>query len=237
MNNIHLPSDKIILIGHNFFLSNSVLATWVAMFILISLAGIASFNLKKGNFNKLVLISKLIINFFYRLIEGIVENSRLAWLVLPLIATLFLYITGANWLALIPGFIGGIILQTPEGNIPIFRSINADLNTTSSMAITSIILLKIFSYRFPETKDYLRIGVNKVIHSILVFFEGLSELTRIISLTFRLSGNVFAGEVLLLVIGFIVPYFVPIPFMFLEFFIGFFQAFIFSVLILIFVKW
>ncbi len=237
MKNIQLASDRIILIGHNFYLSNSVLATWVAILILIALAWVTSFSLKRNSLNGLVLTTKIIIKFFYRLINGIVGNSRLTWLVLPLIVTLFLFIAGANWLALVPGFIGGIIIHTAEGDIPIFRSVNADLNTTSSMALVSIILLKIFSYRFPETKDYLRIGVNKSVRSILVFFEGLSELTRIVSLTFRLSGNIFAGEVLLLVIGFIVPYFVPIPFMFLEFFIGFFQAFIFSILILIFIKW
>ena len=237
MDTIHLSSDYVLSIGQHLSLTNTVLATWVAMLVLVVLAWWASFNLKRGHFTLLVLSVKIIIKFFYKLIDGIVENHKLTLLVLPLIVTLFLYITGANWLALIPGFVGGIVVKTATETVPFFRSINADLNTTSSMALASILLLKILSYRFPETKDYLRIGVNKVVRLILVFFETLSELTRVISLTFRLSGNVFAGEVLLLVIGFITPYFVPVPFMFLEFFIGFFQAFIFSVLILIFVKW
>jgi len=237
MLHISLAADKIIQVSNNFYLTNTVLATWVTMIILILFAGLATFYLKKGKNNYLVVGAKVLVNFFYKFINGIVENPKLTWLILPLIVTLFVYITTANWLGLIPGFIGALVIRTKEGAIPIFRSINSDLNTTLSMAITSIILIKITSAKFPETKDYLKKGVNKFVHLIVVFFEDLSELTRILSLSFRLTGNIFAGEVLLLVLAFIFPYFVPIPFMFLEFFIGLFQALVFSVLILIFVKW
>ncbi|NCF75196.1 MAG: F0F1 ATP synthase subunit A [Xanthomonadaceae bacterium] len=237
MLHISLSADKIIQIGHNFYLTNTVLATWVTMITLIFFAGLATFFLKKEKNNYLVLGSKIFVNFFYNFINGVTENPKLTWLILPLIATLFVYITTANWLGLVPGFIGVFVIQTKEGAIPIFKSINADLNTTFSMAITSIILLKITSSKFPESKDYLSNGINKFVHFIIIFFEDLSEMTRIISLSFRLTGNIFAGEVLLLVLAFISPYFIPVPFMFLEFFIGLFQALVFSVLILIFVKW
>ena len=237
MLHISLSADKIIQLGPNFYLTNTVLATWFTMLTLILIAGLATLFLKKGKNNYLVVGSKVAINFFYKFINGVTENPTLTWLILPLIATLFIYITTANWLGLVPGFVGVFVIHTKEGAIPIFKSINSDLNTTFSMAITSIILLKITSAKFPESKDYLRKGINWFIHSIIIFFEDLSELTRIISLSFRLTGNIFAGEVLLLVFAFIAPYFVPIPFMFLEFFIGLFQALVFSVLILVFVKW
>ena len=234
---ISLVADKIIQVGKNFYLTNTVLATWVTMIVVLLFAWISTYSLKKNKNNFFVAFSKVLIKFFYNFINGILDHPELSWSVLPLIATIFIYATTANWLGLIPGFIGSFVLKTKEGVVPIFKSINSDLNTTASMALTSIFLVKVLSAKYPEAKAYLRVGVNKIFHLILTFFEDLSELTRIVSLSFRLTGNVFAGEVLLLIIGFLIPYFLPIPFMFLEVFIGVFQAFVFSVLILIFVKW
>jgi F-type H+-transporting ATPase subunit a len=71
------------------------------------------------------------------------------------------------------------------------------------------------------------------------FFVGIlelvSEFAKIISLSFRLFGNVFAGEVLLAIMAYLAPYLIPLPFMFLEIFVGFIQAFIFGMLITVFV--
>ena len=237
MLHLSLSADKIIQIGHYLYITNTVLATWVTMVIVIAVAGLSTFFLKKGRNNYLVAGSKMLVRFFYNFINGILEQEELSWRVLPLIAALFIYITTANWLGLVPGFISSFIIRTKDGIIPIFKSINSDLNTTASMAITSIILVKFSSAKFPEAKAYLKLGVNEIFHAIITFFEDLSELTRIISLTFRLTGNVFAGEVLMIVTAFLVPYLVPIPFMFLEVFIGLFQALVFAVLILVFVKW
>ena len=234
---ISLAADKIVRLGNNFYITNTILATWATMAVLIFIAGLAVFYLKKGENNYLVVGSKVLIKYIYDFIDSIIEIPRLSWLVLPLIATLFTYITTANWLGMVPGFIGTLVIHTKEGIVPVFKSINADLNTTLSMAITSIVLVKIPSYRFPEAKEYLRIGTNRFMHLIVSFFEDLSELTRIVSLSLRLTGNIFGGEVLMLILAFIFPYFVPVPFMFIEFFIGAFQALVFAVLILIFVKW
>ena len=237
MLHLSLSADKIIQIGHHLYITNTVLATWITMVVLIAAAWFSTYSLKKGKNNYFVAVSKMLVKFFYSFIDGILEQEELSWRVLPLIATLFVYITTANWLGLIPGFVSSFIIRTKEGIVPIFRSINSDLNTTASMAITSIILVKISSAKFPEAKAYLKLGVNKIFHAIITFFEDLSELTRIVSLTFRLTGNVFAGEVLMIVTAFLIPYLVPIPFMFLEVFIGLFQALVFAVLILVFVKW
>ena len=237
MLHITLSSDKIIQIGNYLYITNTVLATWVTMVVVIFFAGLTNYYLRRSSNNWLVASSKITVKFFYSFINGILEQEELTWKILPLIATLFIFITTANWLGLIPGFVSSFVIKTKNGVIPIFRSINADLNTTASMAITSIIITKISSADFPEAKAYLNVGVNKIFHLVITFFEDLSELTRIISLSFRLTGNIFAGEVLMIVLSFLIPYFVPIPFMFLEFFIGAFQALVFSVLILVFVKW
>lgn len=237
MLHLSLSADKIIQISPQLYLTNTVLATWVTMAVLLVIVSLSTLFLKQGKNNYLVAGSKLIIKVFYKFIYGILEQEELSWRVLPLITTLFIFITTANWLGLLPGFISSFIIRTKSGAIPIFKSINADINTTSSMAVTSIILVKIASAKFPEAKAYLRLGVNKIFHLIISLFEDLSEVTRVVSLTFRLTGNVFAGEVLMVISAFLIPYFVPIPFMFLEFFIGAFQALVFAVLILVFVKW
>jgi len=237
MFHISLSADKIIQIGNNFYLTNTVLATWITMAVVIFVALLASFYLRRGANNYLLAGAKIFINFFYDFINGVTRSPVLTWLILPLIGTLFIYITTANWLGLVPGFVGSFVIRTKEGALPIFKSINADVNTTFSMAVVSIIALKVISYKFSSVKDYLRVGVNKGLHLILTFFEDLSELTRLVSLSFRLMGNIFAGEVLLMILAFVFPYFIPIPFMFLEFFIGLFQAFVFSVIVLIYVKW
>ncbi|MCD6270530.1 F0F1 ATP synthase subunit A [bacterium] len=237
MLNISLAADKIIQVSDNFYITNTVLATWATMLVLIFVAWLAAFYLKKGKNNYLVVSSKVLIKFFYSFINGILEDSPLSWQVLPLIACLFVYITTANWLGLVPGFIGTLVLKTKSGVVPIFKTINADLNTTGSMAITSIVLIKLLTVKFTEAKAYLKVGVNSVFRAVLIFFEDLSEVTRIVSLSFRLTGNIFAGEVLMLILALIVPYFLPVPFMLIELFIGAFQALVFSVLILVFVKW
>ncbi len=237
MLHLSLSGDKIVQIGQNFYLTNTVLATWVTMAVVIILAIAARASLLTDKNNYLVAGSKLLVRFFYNFINGILENEKLTWVVLPLIVTLFIFITTANWLGLVPGFIGSFVIKTKQGVLPVFKSINTDLNTTAAMAVSSIILIKISSLKFKEAKNYLKVGVNKIFRAVIVFFEELSELTRVISLSFRLTGNVFSGEVLMIVLGFLVPYFIPIPFMFLEFFIGVFQAFVFATLILIFVKW
>ncbi len=234
---ISLGADKVIQIGQNFYITNTIITTWATMGIMIFFAWLAAFYLKRGKNNYLVAGSKLTVKIFYNFVNSILEEKVLSWEVLPLIATLFLYITGANWLGMVPGFIGSIVLRTKEGIVPLFKTINSDLNTTFSMAIVSIILVKLESRKFPEAKAYLRIGVGKVFKGIITFFEDLSEFTRLISLSFRLTGNIFAGEVLMIILAVLAPYFVPIPFMFLEFFIGAFQALVFAVLILVFVKW
>ena len=66
--------------------------------------------------------------------------------------------------------------------------------------------------------------------------EMVAEVAKIVSFSFRLFGNIFAGEVLLLVVSFLVPYVVPLPFLFLEIFVGFIQALVFAMLTLVFLK-
>ncbi len=119
--------------------------------------------------------------------------------------------------------------------VPIFRPGTADLNTTLALAVLSIVLTQVFGVK------YLKLGYFKKYFNFsnpLMFFVGILELVlefaKIISYAFRLFGNIFAGEVLLVVMAFLLPVVVPMPFYGLELFVGFIQALVFSMLSLVF---
>lgn len=119
--------------------------------------------------------------------------------------------------------------------VPILRPGSADLNTTLALALLSVFLTQVFGFyhlKFSYFKKFINFS------SPIMFFVGIleliSEFAKIISFAFRLFGNIFAGEVLLVVISFLIPIIVPMPFYGLELFVGFIQALVFSMLSLVF---
>jgi len=180
----------------------------------------------------------LILRQWLTLINQIINDEKLARDVFPLIATFFLFIFASNLLALIPGFLGSFYVVGAGGvRHSVLRSPNSDLTTTLALAIISVGATQYFSMRKLGTAGFLKRFFNFInpLAFIIGFFELLGEFVKIISFSFRLFGNMFAGEVLLLVAAFFLPYFVPIPFMILELFVGLIQAFIFAVLTLSFI--
>ena len=139
-----------------------------------------------------------------------------------------------NWVGLLPG-VGTIGLnKLSEGHekfIPLFRAGTADLNMTLALAFIAVLIIQYSGLRALGA-GYLKRFIN--LKNPIYFFVGLLELmgefTRVISFAFRLFGNIFAGEVLLTVIAFLMPILVPLPFMGLELFVGFIQALVFSML-------
>lgn len=126
--------------------------------------------------------------------------------------------------------------QHSEGKfVPLFRAGTADLNTTIALALISVSLTQIFGVKFLGL-SYFKKYIN--ISNPMAFFVGIlelvSEFSKIISFAFRLFGNIFAGEVLLAVISFLIPIIAPMPFYGLEIFVGFIQALVFAMLSLVF---
>jgi len=119
--------------------------------------------------------------------------------------------------------------------VPIFRPGTADVNTTAAFAIISVFYTQLIGIRFLKL-DYFKKFINTT--SPLMFFVGIleliSEFAKIISFLFRLFGNIFAGEVLLGVMAFLLPLIIPMPFYGLELFVGFIQALVFALLSLVF---
>jgi F-type H+-transporting ATPase subunit a len=122
--------------------------------------------------------------------------------------------------------------------VPIFRPGTADLNTTLALALISVIMTQIIGVRYLEMGYFKKfINFSNPINFIVGLLEIISEFAKILSFAFRLFGNIFAGEVLLVVIAFIggnFLFFAPIPFYGLEVFVGFIQALVFSMLSLVF---
>lgn len=173
-----------------------------------------------------------------KLTDKITQDRVLTKQVVPLLLTFFLFIITANLLALVPGFLGSFYVQTGSNRVPLLRSPNSDLNTTLALAIFSVLSIQVIGVRRLGLVNYLTrfFNLSSPMDFVLGLFELLSEGLRVFSFAFRLFGNIFAGEVLLLATAFLLPYVLPVPFMVMEVFVGFIQAFIFTMLTLTFTK-
>ena len=173
---------------------------------------------------------EFILEAFLGFIDSITNSRKKTLQIFPFAMTLFLIIWASNLLELIPGL----------GVFSILRSPSSDLNFTFGLAGLSMFYVNYLALRNLGLVPYLGKFFN--FKSPVLLFVGLLELmgefTRIISLSMRLFGNLFAGEVLLMVVSsgihWALAYFVPLPFLGLEVLVGFLQAFIFSALIVVF---
>ncbi len=222
-----------------FGISNTLFTSILTSLILIGLA--LAF---KKNFKRLPK-AKSLQNFLefigeklYQFIYSVTGSQKLAEQIFPLIATFFIFILTANLLGLLPGFLGSLVLKFGTRKVPLFRSPNSDWNNTLALAVISVIAIQYFGIKNLGWKRYLKrfFDFTNPLKIFLGFFEFLSDITKILSLSLRLFGNVLAGEITLIVMSFLLPYLVPLPFMILELVIGILQAFIFSALSLIFIR-
>ena len=119
--------------------------------------------------------------------------------------------------------------------VPYLRPGTADLNTTMALAIISIFITQLFGIKYLKLSYFKKFfNFSNPIMTFVGLLEIVSEFAKIISFAFRLFGNIFAGEVLLVVMAFLLPVIVPMPFYGLELFVGFIQALVFSMLSLVF---
>ncbi len=166
------------------------------------------------------------------------ESEKLARKFFPLIMTIFLFVLVANELAFLPG-VGSIGIDNGHGGLtPLLRAPAADLNMTLALAIISFLVIEISGVVILGFFKYAGkyINFNSPIDFAVGLIELVSNIGRLISFSFRLFGNVFAGEVMLVVVGFFVAYLLPVPLMAFEVFVGFIQAVVFSMLTLFFIK-
>ena len=240
--------------GINFPVTNTLIAAYVAM-ILVSALFIAATRkmniVPKGLQNFVEWAAGLLADFCEE-----VAGKQLGKRLFPFVGTIFFLVLFSNWVEVIPGIdsIGtpnptpgtqlhpflGIFLFGDDSNklVPWIRPASSDLNFTLTLALISVIVTQIYGFRTLGFR--LHVGKYLTLKGPVDFFVGIleiiSEFARVISFSFRLFGNVFAGDVLLVVLGTLLPFVGPIVFYPLELFVGFIQAFVFAALTLVFIS-
>lgn len=198
---------------------------------------------------------EMVVEGMLELFDSVTHSRKRSLTFAPLVLSLFFFILLNNWLGILPGVgtIGQVVSEHGKHVfIPFFRGGTADLNTTLALAIIGVFISHVMGVITLGWWKHLNkfINVNAIleipkkirkdptiilVNPVKVFvgiIEIISELAKIASLSFRLFGNIFAGEVLLVSMSSIMAFVVPIPFMFLEIIVGIIQAFIFAMLVL-----
>ena len=232
---IPLTAEKLFQIGP-IPITNSILTTWVVTFILIVFA-FASTRKIKAVPGSLQNFAEIMVESFQDLVSSIAADKTKIFL--PVVASFFFFILLGNYFGLLPGFGTIGFFRVENGQkifVPLLRSMNSDLNTTLALAIVSLIITHFLAIRYLGIGGYLKRFFS--INPIFLFvglLEIISEFTKVLSLSFRLFGNIYAGEVVLATAATrFYAFLVPLPFYFLELLVGFIQALIFAILTLVF---
>lgn len=230
------------IVGHVFGvpITSTLITAWVCMAILVALALVVRRRLTLVP-GKLQSVMEMLVGGVYDYIADVLESRTLAARYFPIIMTIFLFILTMNWFGLFPGVTSiGYYAGHGEAShfVPFLYPSATDLNITAAFALVAFFTIQI--------SGIVAIGAFKYAHKFINFssfmgfviglIELISEIVRLISFSFRLFGNIFAGKTLLVVVMFFVPYIVPVPIMAFEVFVGFIQAFVFAVLTLFFIK-
>lgn len=228
---ISLAAEKVFEIG-GFDVTNSMVNSVLvsAFLILIGLVSRLVISSRPKGFYNFV---EMIVDSILGLMDQVMGSRKDSLRYFPLLATLFLYIVLNNYSGLLPG-VGSI----QYNGVHLFRGGTADLNTTFALAIVAIVAIQYYGMRSLGVFNHLGkyFTIKNPIFTFVGLLEVVSELSRALSLSFRLFGNIFAGEVLLAVMAFLAPILAPLPFYGLELFVGLVQALVFFMLTMVFLK-
>lgn len=236
---ISIAAEPILHIG-SFAITNTLIMSWLIIIFLVIFSFLLTRRLQTvphGAQN----VVEVVIEKLLGLVDSVTQNRKQSIQFFPLIATIFIFVILSNWIELIPG-LGTIGLKAVHNGeeviVPFIRSASADLNVTLALAIISVLSVQFCGIATLGFLNHFKKFINfkGPINFFVGILELISEISKMISFSFRLFGNIFAGEVLLLVMLFLVPYLVPLPFLALELFVGFVQALVFAMLTLVFLK-
>ena len=231
-----------------FAITNTMLSAWLTTLVLIALFvfGVRKAKMVPGRLQNLVEIA---VEGLLGFVEGVIGRD-LGRKVFPLIATIFLFVAFNAWIPLVPIYPSlGFKDDSGEMVATLLRSAGTDLNLPLALALVSFVFVEYWGLRvrgFRYVGKFIPIGEfvgnvrrGRIFQGFIAIFvgllEGVSEMVRILSFTFRLFGNMTAGEVLVLMAAFLVPFIAPIFVYGLELLVGIVQALIFAGLTLVFV--
>jgi len=253
---LKLPAEVVFhLLG--FPITNSIITAWLSIIVLVGICYAVTHRLKLIP-TRLQSMLEAALGWLLNFCQEVAgeKNGRRFF---PVVATIFLFVITNAWLSLLPGF-GSIFVTNTEGEaVHLLKGANTDINLPLALALISFIFVEYWGIRSLGGLRYLRKFVNVsqffrsvgqlfrgrlragisglfmgIIDIFVGFLEALSELVRIISFTFRLFGNMTAGEMLLLLAIFLIPWVLALPFYGLELLVGLVQALIFGGLTLVF---
>jgi len=257
---VALPAEPVLHVGH-FSITNTLIASWFTILVLVVVSIFLTRKMKLIP-GKRQGLAEVVVEGLLNFVEGIAGKKH-ARMLLPGVATIFIYVISNAYLALLP-FFGTIGIHGHGGEhgaefAAIFRAANTDVNVPLSIALMSFFFVESWGMRAIGVSHYLgefinvrqflqglkelftgkiKTGPMNIVFGFISLFVGVleifSHLTRMLSFTFRLFGNMTAGEILILVSCFLVPLVFTIPFYGLELLIGMIQALIFSGLTLVF---
>ncbi len=209
-----------------------IIGAGIAVFVLVYTA----LSVKRGFYNRFVGLVQWVFEGLLKQVNDIIPDKKLARKMTPLAMTVFFVVMFDYWLSVLPG------LDTIKiAGVPILRSATADLNFTLALALITVVTVQVYAIKYLGVFGNIGRYIRNPLKSPIGAFEGaleiIGEFSRGLALALRLFGNAFAGEILLIVIGLLASYAatVVLPFfMIFELFIGFIQAYVFFVLVLIF---
>ncbi|MDD2434017.1 MAG: F0F1 ATP synthase subunit A [Bacilli bacterium] len=233
--NISLSPETLFYIGSLPISNTFFWSFFVFVFLMIgAILFKRSLKLRPGKFQSLI---EMMIDGAYDFVESMMGSEKKAKKVFPLVFTMFFFIFFANLLTFIPGQ-AALTLETAGGVVPLFRAIIADYGMVFVMTIVSVMVTQIVAITVMGPLRYIGKFINFT--SPLNFFLGImdlvGEIAKVMSLSFRLFGNIFAGEVLGAVMLFLFPFFLPLPFAFLGLLTAVVQPFVFAVLTVVFIS-
>lgn len=247
MSEIHIPAlaPDVLFHAGPVAVTNTLVNAWIAIVILLFLGFRlrSRMALRPGRLqNGAELIVELLLPYF----DQVTGDRKKTMRFLPIVGSLFFFILLSNWLGLLPGT-GSITV----GHSFLLRPANTDLNLTVAMALSSVIVSHVFGIMsvgfFSHAGKFIQVqglwqSIRKgpiaiftaLIQGVVGILEIVSEIAKVLSLSLRLFGNIFAGEVLISVISALAGVLVPAPFMLLEILVGVVQASVFAMLTLVY---
>lgn len=236
---IHLGAP---VLGHVFGIpiTSTLIMVWTVVTVLITTLVLLRprYALVPG---KLQIVLEALVGGAFDYVAQSLESKELAKKFFPLVMSIFIFVLTLNWAGLIPGITSFGIYGEVHGKhalIPFLYPANTDLNVTLAVTLVAFFAVEISGVAALGVFKYAGkfLNFSSPLAFLIGIIELLSECARLVSFSFRLFGNVFAGEALLLVATFFVPVVLPVPLMAYELFVGLIQAFIFAVLTLFFIK-
>lgn len=232
---IHLPASTLFHVGP-LPITNTMILGGLGVVVMLSILIGAALQLKAGKTNRFTGFVQWVFEGMYGNIYTIIPDKRMAASIAPLALTIFFTVLCTYWISIIPG-VGSVKVNGHE----LLRGLPTDLNFTTALAIITMTAVQFYAIKrhgvFGNAGRYLINPIKNPIGAFEGLLEIIGEVSRLVALSFRLFGNAFAGEVLLMIVGALSGYLASLSlpfFMAFELFIGFVQAYVFYMLTLIF---